>query len=114
MCGGTIERLADMKTYWIYDGCWKRVTPERYLAYDGIKEIRDGEFCHAKPDFCDKRLNSGGFVPFEEYKCPNPDGLDVCRMMWRHGIMPDKKDMDRISEAVAEALKTNLIPNVRR
>ena len=32
-----------MKTYWIYDGCWKRVTPERYLAYDGIKEIRDGE-----------------------------------------------------------------------
>lgn len=33
-----------MKTYWIYDGCWKRVTPERYLAYDGIKEIRDGEF----------------------------------------------------------------------
>ena len=32
-----------MKTYWIYYGCWKRVTPEKYLAYDGIKEIREDE-----------------------------------------------------------------------
>lgn len=103
-----------MKEYWIYDGYWKRVTPERYLAYDGIKEIRDGEFCHTESDFGDKRLNSGGFVPWEEYKRLNPDGLDVCRMMWSHGIMPDKNDMDRIAEALAEALKTNLIPNVRR
>lgn len=33
-----------MKTYWIYDGCWKRVTLEKYLAYDGMKEVRDEDF----------------------------------------------------------------------
>ena len=107
-----------MKTYWIYDGCWKRVTPERYLAYDGIKEIRDREFGNAETDAEKNCLRNGGFVPYEEYRRPDVDelnieDLNVFRSMLKHGIMPDKKEMDRIAEAIANALRNNPEPVVK-
>lgn len=107
-----------MKTYWIYDGCWKRVTPERYLAYDGIKEIRNREFGNAKTGAEKDRPRNGGIVPWEEYKRPdvnelNIDDLNVFRKMLKHGIMPDEKEMNRIAEATANALRNNPEPVVK-
>lgn len=53
-------------------------------------------------------LNDGGFMPYDQYNPPFiTEDTNVTMTMLKHGIMPDKADIDILTEALAKALKNN-------
>ena len=60
-----------------------------------------------------KELFDGGFVPYEQYNPPFiTEDMNVTMSMLKHHIMPDGADIDALADALAEALKRGMVPNV--
>ena len=58
-------------------------------------------------------LNDGGFVPYKQYNPPFvTEDMNVTMSMLKHHIMPDCADIDALADALAEALKRGMVPNV--
>lgn len=58
-------------------------------------------------------LNDGGFVPYEQYNPPFvTEDMNVTMTMLKHHIMPDGADIDALADALSEALKRGMVPNV--
>lgn len=57
--------------------------------------------------------NNGGFVPYEQYNPPFvTEDMNVTMTMLKHHIMPDGADIDALADAMIEALKRGMVPNV--
>jgi hypothetical protein len=60
-----------------------------------------------------KELFNGGFVPYEQYNPPFiTEDMNVTMLMLERHIMPDGADIDALADALAEALKHGMVPNV--
>lgn len=57
--------------------------------------------------------NNGGFVPYEQYNPPFiTEDMNVTMTMLKHHITPDGADTYALADALEEALKRGMVPNV--
>lgn len=57
--------------------------------------------------------NNGGFVPYEQYNPPFiTEDMNATMTMLKHHIIPGSADLDALADALAEALKRGMVPNV--